>query len=132
MRRGNLYSINAAVNPAPYFIRRSKGGSVPGTGDGDKVPMLAEPGEYVIPKFRVRETGEHFFDALRNLGLAGVRQALVAGSSVPSPVSTNNYYTRIDKSTTFTGPINVTAQDPMELVRRLEEQKRMKALIGRR
>lgn len=32
------------------FIRMQKGGIVPGSGSGDKVPALLEPGEMVIPK----------------------------------------------------------------------------------
>jgi hypothetical protein len=32
------------------FIRMQKGGIVPGSGSGDKVPALLEPGEIVIPK----------------------------------------------------------------------------------
>ena len=32
------------------FIKMAKGGFVPGSGTGDKIPALLEPGEYVIPR----------------------------------------------------------------------------------
>lgn len=32
------------------FIKMAKGGFVPGSGRGDKIPALLEPGEYVIPR----------------------------------------------------------------------------------
>ncbi|RPI53010.1 MAG: hypothetical protein EHM49_04810, partial [Deltaproteobacteria bacterium] len=40
------------------------GGMIPGRGSGDKVPVLAEPGEYVVPKKVVQWKGLEFFHKL--------------------------------------------------------------------
>jgi hypothetical protein len=131
VRKGNLYSLNAAVNPMPYFRFKSTGGEVEGPGSGDSQPHMLEPGEYVVPKRRVKELGMGFFDAIRNQGIDGIKAAMAAHAGRTSEVATHNYYSRIDKSTTFTGDITVRADDPRKFAREMEEQKRMKALIGR-
>jgi len=47
------------------YLRRQFGGLVPGTGKGDIVPALLEPGEYVIPTRVVERLGVSFFESLR-------------------------------------------------------------------
>jgi hypothetical protein len=127
----SAFNNSNAINPMPY-LRRSQGGGVPGNEIGDRVHMAAEAGEYVIPKFRAKDLGWAFLDALRANGVAGVRNHILGTSSVPNSVATTNYYQRIDKGTHITGPITVQAQDPMELARKMEAQKRMKQLTGAR
>lgn len=132
VRKGSAYGTQYAVNPMSY-LRRSSGGGVFGRQIGDRVPMLAEAGEYVIPKFRAKELGWNFFDQLRANGLAGVKNALVASQSVPTNASSPQYfYSRVDKSTNFSGDITVQAQDPLEMMRKLDEKKRLRNLVGSR
>jgi hypothetical protein len=59
------------------------------------------------------------------------QSAMVRGSSVPTRASTTNYYSRVDKSTNFSGPITVMSNDPAELERKLMDKKRLLALTGR-
>jgi len=131
IQKGSAYGNQNAINPMPW-LRRSAGGGVYGTQLGDRVPMLAEAGEYVMPKHRVKDMGWAFMDALRANGVAGVKNYLLAGNSVPNTTATHNYYQRIDKGNHFTGDITVQAQDPMEFARKMEAQQRMKALTGAR
>lgn len=49
-----------------------QGGVIPGTGRGDKVPILAEPGEFMIPLDIVRQNGVAFFEAIKN-GVIGIK-----------------------------------------------------------
>lgn len=131
IRKGNAFSVNAAVNPSPWLLR-SAGGGVYGTKLGDRVPVLAEAGEYVIPKHRSQDLGFAFLDALRANGIAGVKNHLINSNSVPNTAATTNYYQRIDKGNHFTGDICVHAADPMEFARKMEAQQRMKQLTGAR
>lgn len=47
-------------------IRRARGGVVPGSGFGDKVPMLAEPGEFVIRRKAVESIGAGKLSAINS------------------------------------------------------------------
>ncbi len=71
------------------YLRRQFGGLVPGTGKGDIVPALLEPGEYVIPTRVVERLGVSFFESLRkNTPLAPppvVR--MQEGGLVPEPTA---------------------------------------------
>lgn len=46
-------------------IHFALGGNVPGSGSGDKIPAMLEPGEYVIPKDAVGKHSGAFWQALR-------------------------------------------------------------------
>jgi TP901 family phage tail tape measure protein len=59
------------------------------------------------------------------------KRALLATNGVPMRASTVSYYSRVDKSTTISGPITVQAQDPDEMLRKLNAKKRMESLKGR-
>lgn len=48
----------------PRDLLYKGGGAIPGYGIGDKVPIMAEPGEYVIPKEVVEEKGIQYFDKM--------------------------------------------------------------------
>ncbi len=52
-------------------VAMAGGGEVPGSGDGDTVPAMLTPGEYVIPKPVVKSFGVDFFHFLRSLQNAG-------------------------------------------------------------
>ena len=84
--------------------------------------------EAVIP---LNQRGVDFVYELMKKNTADSRRALAAAGGVPAQASTTNYYSRVDKSTTFTGDIKVEANDPNEFLRKIEEKKRMDALKGR-
>jgi TP901 family phage tail tape measure protein len=48
-------------------VQEAEGGLIPGTGDGDTVPALLTPGEFVIRKGVVQTLGEGFFRAVNSL-----------------------------------------------------------------
>lgn len=50
------------------FLRRNRGGGVPGTGDEDKVPALLTPGEFVLPRKVVAAIGAERLEKLRTAG----------------------------------------------------------------
>jgi TP901 family phage tail tape measure protein len=52
----------------PAFLGLNRGGSVPGSGRGDIIPAMLEPGEYVIPKKDVSRIGAGFFEYIRSGG----------------------------------------------------------------
>ncbi len=49
-------------------LRRAGGGSIPGSGNRDTVPILATPGEYVLRKAAVRKLGPDWLDYLNRTG----------------------------------------------------------------
>lgn len=57
------------------------GGRVPGSGDRDTVPAMLTPGEFVIPKDKVKALGVGFFDSIRTGRIVGLN----AGGLVPTP-----------------------------------------------
>jgi hypothetical protein len=66
------------------------GGSVPGSGDGDTVPAMLTPGEFVIRKSAVQGFGEGFFHMVNRMksfsmpkfNMGGIVQAFANGGSV--------------------------------------------------
>jgi hypothetical protein len=50
-----------------------EGGKVPGTGTGDTVPAMLEPGEYVVQKHAVDTFGTEFFDSLNTTSAKAFR-----------------------------------------------------------
>jgi len=54
---------------------------IPGSGRGDKIPVLAEPGEHMQPKSAVDKYGVNFFEALRK-GLVPVESIRAVMSGV--------------------------------------------------
>lgn len=55
---GPIPDIDLPDNPIPKF---RLGGRIPGTGSGDKIPILAEPGEFMIRKRIVAQFGPTVF-----------------------------------------------------------------------
>lgn len=82
--------------------------------------------EAVIP---LNERGLDFVHGLLQKTSVGVegKQSRVQGSQ-PIGTQHNHYNYQIDRSTTFSGPITVQAQDPNEFVSRLRERERTRAL----
>lgn len=54
MDSGEFERIKPRLDRGPEFLRRQRGGIVPGVGTGDIVPALLEPGELVVPRHIVR------------------------------------------------------------------------------
>lgn len=61
-----------------------QGGVVPGQGEGDKIPIMAEPGEIVIPNEVVNVFGPDYFLGLIDAGKAVARRQAGGLSDVPS------------------------------------------------
>ena len=62
---------------APLEVeRRASGGFIPGSGSGDIVPALLEPGEFVIPKAIVQKLGVDYFNKMIEGGQPAQRFAL--------------------------------------------------------
>ena len=116
-------SIASYVNSVLKYMGYDEGGIL-GTGTTAMQNNTGKP-EAVL-------TNEQW-NAIASLAASGIeaQSTLVRGSSVPSRASTTNYYSRVDKSTNFTGPITVMANDPAELERTLMDKKRLLALTGR-
>jgi len=55
-------AVHAQFGPHKKF---ASGGPVGGSGSGDKVPAMLEPGEFVIPKSATRKLGHGFLESLR-------------------------------------------------------------------
>jgi SLT domain-containing protein len=85
--------------------------------------------EAVMP---LNAKGVDFMFELMKKNSSESQRALVATGGVPQRASTVSYYSRVDKSTQITGPITVQAQDPDQMLSKLEAKKRMEALKGRR
>jgi len=68
--------------PAPNkFVRRQN--KVPGSGSGDIVPAMLEPGEFVIRKSSVRKYGEDLLYKLNSGQLPGFNKGGLAGDTIP-------------------------------------------------
>ncbi len=63
------------------FTRRQTGGPVPGSGTGDKVPILAEPGEFVLRRSAVESLGLSNVERLNNIGK--FKQGGLIGGGLP-------------------------------------------------
>lgn len=86
--------------------------------------------EIVLP---LNKQGAAFLSEVLDKQNAQVRakDALVARQSVPEASKRIIYNYKYDHSVNFTGPVNVAANDPNELARKMEAKKRESALIGR-
>lgn len=95
---GNLQKLLDPDKPStltmkpPTSLGRQSGGIIPGRGRGDKVPLLAEPGEFVIRRNIVDTYGPMFFarlnagePALSPSSPARGREALPVISAVAAP-----------------------------------------------
>jgi hypothetical protein len=60
-------------------VRRAGGGMIPGSGDGDTVPALLTPGEFVITKAATRRIGPDNLRALNDGGRARVERFATGG-----------------------------------------------------
>lgn len=59
-----VLGVSARVEQLGGALQKRSGGVVPGSGSGDIVPALLEPGEFVIPRDVVRKRGLQFFENL--------------------------------------------------------------------
>ena len=72
-------SFFAPVGSALPPVRRARGGSVPGSGDGDTVPALLTPGEFVLRKDAVARIGADNLRALNEGDRARVERFAAGG-----------------------------------------------------
>lgn len=63
---GQTYSPLPGLGEVPLKNRRKNGGYVPGRGSGDRTPILAEPGEYVLKRKAAQQLGPNELAALNN------------------------------------------------------------------
>ena len=98
--------------------------------NGKHVIGVGEHGpEAVLP---LNEKGASFLsNVMGQMSNAESRKAMLQAGGTTTKASTVTYYQHVDKSTTFSGAISVTANDPNEFIRTLEARQRMKALTGR-
>lgn len=73
---------SVGIRDIPSQKKMATGGIVPGSGSGDKVPALLEPGEAVIPKNQVSRFPS-FINQLISGGVKGFAKGGVVGSFVP-------------------------------------------------
>jgi len=72
------------------IIKMAFGGHVPGSGSGDTVPAMLEPGEFVQPKATVKKYGKGLFEALRSRTIPKEKiQSLIPGMQTGGMVSVN-------------------------------------------
>jgi TP901 family phage tail tape measure protein len=91
--------------PAGY----AKGGKLPGFGGGDRHPILAESGEWIINKFAVRKFGDAFMSSINNMTLPKFKDGGKVGASLASSVQ-NTGTSVLDSLSNF-GTVNLTAGD---------------------
>ena len=83
--------------------------------------------------FPLNDKGAAFlFQLMGKYTNVDAHRANTSRTSLPVSATTVNHYTRIDRSTRYTGPITVVSNDPMEMARKMEAKKRQQALIGRK
>ena len=105
-------------NTFENFQGYNKGAFVPGSGNGDRVPAMLEPGEYVMNKNAVKAMGRGRLDAI-NFGAAprfANGGAMMVNESISSP----------RMSGFFLASDNPELQEAREEARRKEEERRQK------
>jgi len=87
-------------------LQVQSGGHIPGSGSGDIVPAMLEPGEYVIPKKRVQQLGVGYLEGLRRGyqegGIVGSEPFRVSPFAVYNP---NTGFLTIGGGTDFKGAV---------------------------
>lgn len=73
--------------PVQKLIQLAFGGRLPGYGGGDRVPVLAEAGEWVIRKEAVRKYGDSLMAAINTMRLPGAPTTVPKGFQEGGPVS---------------------------------------------
>jgi len=101
------------------------------SGGAQKVTGLGERGpEMVLP---LNQRGvDYLLAVMKQYSAADARRAVGAARGVPAAASTYITNSHVDRSTKISGPITVQAQDPNEMLRKLEAKKRLDALTGAR
>ena len=91
---GGAGSVTSSVGDwaatAGGYGSHAEGGPIPGTGEGDTVPAMLTPGEFVIRKSAVQTFGEGFFHMVNRMksfsmpkfNMGGIVQAFANGGSV--------------------------------------------------
>lgn len=111
-------------------------------GRGSKVPWLARGG--IVTQAQMAMIGEAGHEAVIPLNTRGVDMlaAAIGRYSVSyearkaramqhgTPVTTATTVHHEDHSTQFNGPISVRAEDPAQFIRRMDEEKRRRNLVG--
>lgn len=76
----NLPWLGGITAPIRGGFGLAEGGLIPGVGNTDSVPAMLTPGEFVIPKDKVKDLGVGFFEAIRSGTLEGfAKGGLVTG-----------------------------------------------------
>ena len=105
------------------IFKFASGGPVPGTGNGDTVPALLTPGEFVIRKDAVRRVGLDMLHAINGGGwvprITANRLAFASGGAVPSVGGTVNNVSVVVNTDTG-GRVQADSSSAAELGRRIE------------
>jgi hypothetical protein len=74
-------SGTAGLNSGGIVRKFARGGLVPGSGNGDTVPAMLEPGEFVIRKKAVETLGASSLHKMNKYALGGIVQKFAAGGA---------------------------------------------------
>jgi TP901 family phage tail tape measure protein len=111
---GGLRRRNSG-GPIQKFAR---GGYVPGTGDGDTVPAMLEPGEFVIRKRAVQTIGTNNLHRMNKYGSGGVAR--------DSKKTLENYFTGDFDNTRFARKKELSKQERNQLARETKDLKSLR------
>ena len=101
-------------------------------GGAQKVVGLGERGpEMVLP---LNQQGvDYMLAVMQQYSAADAKRAVGAARGVPTQsAGSTSYYSRVDRSTNINGPITVQSNDPRDMLRKLEGEKRIAALTSPR
>lgn len=122
--------LTAKKPAAPYAM----GGGVPGTGDGDTVPAMLTPGEYVTRKPVVQKLGTRFFDILNsNPTSPNIEGAIASLGERRAGASAGSYGTATAGNNTIAAAGNsnqALIQVVNKLLARLDQPIKAKAYYG--
>jgi hypothetical protein len=96
----------------------ARGGYVPGTGDGDTVPAMLEPGEFVIRKRAVQTIGTNNLHRMNKYGSGGVAR--------DSKNTLENYYRGDFDNTRFARKKELSKQERNQLARETKDLKSLR------
>ncbi|MCX8016424.1 MAG: hypothetical protein N2690_00780, partial [Rhodocyclaceae bacterium] len=117
-----------------FGLKFATGGPVPGSGNGDTVPALLTPGEYVIRKDAVRRYGRALLDAINGVtippAVVSGRLAFSAGGLVPQVGGTVNNVSVVVNAES--GRAQADPSSAVELGRRIEAAVRGVLIAERR
>jgi len=103
---------SATLRDGGKVLAFNRGGVVPGTGIGDKVPAMLEPGEFVIRKKAVESIGAKRLHNMNKYWTGGVAESKKGGNAAPINAfmkQSGNYIEDNDKL-----EANITRKDPSD------------------